>query len=90
MQNPSVDRATSTLKLQGEDLLLPFQALISILHASDKSHSHCSSSHPYKGIGRVVSVVSCNSYREMCHLDLKQSSYFPNSCNNKIMVKWLV
>lgn len=56
MQNGSVDRAISTLKLQGEDLFLPFQALISILRASDKSHSQCSSSHPYKGIGGVDSV----------------------------------
>lgn len=56
MQNGSVDRATSALKLQGEDLVLPLQALISILHASDKSHSHCSSSHPYEGTGRVDSV----------------------------------
>lgn len=56
MQNGSVDRAISTLKLQGEDLLLPLQALISILRASDKSHSHCSSSHPYKGIGGLDSV----------------------------------
>lgn len=56
MQNGSVDRAISTLKLQGEDILLPLQALISILRASDKSHSHCSSSHPYKGIGGLDSV----------------------------------
>ena len=34
--------------------------------------------------------MSWNSYREMCHLDLKQNFYFPDSCNNKIMVKWLV
>lgn len=84
-QNGSVDRAISTLKLQGEDLFLPFQALISILRASDKeSHSQCSSSHPYKGIGKWILSMSCNSYREMCHLDLKQSFYFPISRNSKI------
>lgn len=33
---------------------------------------------------------SWHSYREMCHLDLKHSFYFPNSYNNKRMVKWFV
>lgn len=33
---------------------------------------------------------SWNFYREMCHLDLKQSFYFSNSYNNKRMEKWFV
>lgn len=31
-----------------------------------------------------------NSCSDVCHLDLKHGSYFPNSCYNKIVAKWFV
>lgn len=33
---------------------------------------------------------SQNSCSDVCHLDLKHGSYFPNSCYNKIVAKWFV